>query len=146
MKLTDKMKQDIMTAYAGGVSKSTIAKTFDISYKTVDRLIKSDEMSEIVKSVQQKKEAAAEDIFEYMDKQKERVCLIMNKYLDALADDDKISSATVNQLTTALGTLIDKWTMVREKDTNAEVRLAYIVEQDAPEAPPEEVEDESTDE
>lgn len=144
MKLTEKTK--MFTEYVDGVSKSELSRRYKISRTTLDRMLKDPKNADLLQSATAKKEEIVKDIFDYMDEQKEKVLVIMTKYLDALSDDDKISSATVNQLTTALGTLIDKWTMVREKDTNAEVRLAYIVEQDAPEAPPEEVEDEIIDE
>ena len=49
------------------------------------------------------------DILAYMESQKGLVCEIIGKGLNALNDPDKLKEATPAQITTALGTLIDKW-------------------------------------
>lgn len=66
------------------------------------------------KAFEHKNEQSTADILEYMEKRKAIVCDIMDKYLDELQNSDKIAKATVSQLTTALGTLIDKFTMAKD--------------------------------
>ena len=50
------------------------------------------------------------DILAYMDSKRGIVCEILGKGLEALNDPDKLKEATPAQITTAMGTLIDKWT------------------------------------
>ena len=45
-----------------------------------------------------------------MDAQRETVCQIIGKGLAVLNDPEKLAEATPSQITTAIGTLIDKWT------------------------------------
>ena len=74
-----------------------------------------------------------------MDSKKDAVCLIIDRYLKALLDEDKIEKATTSQLTTALGTLIDKFTMqggrpeqmAEDPLTKALKEMAERMEQDA---------------
>ena len=47
-----------------------------------------------------------------MESQKGLVCEIIGKGLAALNDPEKLAEATPAQITTALGTLIDKWTAI----------------------------------
>lgn len=67
---------------------------------------------EVAQKVTQKKEQNTADILAHMEKNRDKVCLIIDAYLDALLSPAKIASATTSQLTTALGTLIDKFTAI----------------------------------
>ena len=142
MKLTDTIKNKIILEIAEGASKTKVASKYDISRMTVDRLLKNPKYAEMLRNVTKEKEKAEQDIIEHMHQLNGKIITIMDKYLDALSDDEKISSATVNQLTTALGTLIDKWTMAEERDATAEVNIAFLAPVSPPEAPPDDIEEE----
>lgn len=45
-----------------------------------------------------------------MDSKKNDVCGLIDKLLAAMGDEDKLAAATVNQLATAMGIVIDKYT------------------------------------
>lgn len=45
-----------------------------------------------------------------MERKRGIVCKILDKGLDALNSPEKLAEASPAQITTALGTLIDKWT------------------------------------
>ena len=49
-----------------------------------------------------------------MDRQKDKVCGVLDKYLDAMQDNEKIGRANLLQLATAMGILIDKYTAASE--------------------------------
>jgi len=59
----------------------------------------------------QKKEQNTQDILDYMELKKDAVTQVIGRYLEALLDEERISKASPAQITTALGTLIDKWTL-----------------------------------
>lgn len=109
-RLTDRKKKKIIADYAEMGSYNSVAKKHKIAHSTVRRVC--EQSPETLQKVQEKKEQNTQDILAYMENQRDKVCLIMDKYLDALLDDEKISKATTAQLTTSIGTLIDKWTMV----------------------------------
>lgn len=109
-RLTDKQKKKIIADYVELGSYNAVAKKHGVSDKTVKSIVNSD--PEFPRKSEQKKEQNAKDILSHMESQKDKVCLILDKYLDALLDAEKISKATTAQLTTSLGTLIDKWAMI----------------------------------
>lgn len=56
------------------------------------------------------KEENTADILAYMETKRDVVNKIIDRYLIALLEEERIAKATPAQLTTALGTLIDKFT------------------------------------
>lgn len=109
-RLTDKQKKKIIADYVELGSYNAVAKKYKIAPSTVKRLC--DKSPETQQKAKDKKEQNTKDILAHMESQKDKICLILDKYLDALLDEGKIKKATTAQLTTSLGTLIDKWTMV----------------------------------
>lgn len=108
-RLTDKQKKKIIADYVQLQNYTKTAKLNGVSDTTVKRLI-STAPSEMLKKVEQKKEQNTLEMLDYMDSKKERVQEIIDVYLGVLTDPEKLEGATLQQITTALGTLIDKWT------------------------------------
>jgi hypothetical protein len=63
-----------------------------------------------VKKVAQKKEENTAAVLEHMTQQKGKVCGILSLILDEIEDRVKQGDATMTQLATTLGILIDKYT------------------------------------
>ena len=108
--LTDKQKKRIIADYVELGSYNAVAKKHKVSVDTVKRTVLRD--GETAQKAKQKKEQNTADILAHMELKKDKVCQIVDKYLEALLDPQKIEKATTAQLTTALGTLIDKWTAI----------------------------------
>lgn len=123
-RLTDKQKQKIVADYLETGSYRATAKINGVADGTVKRIVL--ECGEIEQKVAQKKEQNTADILAYMDSKKDIVCEILGKGLDVLNDEEKLKEATPAQITTAMGTLIDKWTMISggPKDEAAEDGLS----------------------
>lgn len=113
-RLTDKQKKKIIADYVQLQNYTKTAKLNGVSDTTVKRLI-STAPSEILKKVEQKKEQNTLEMLDYMDSKKERVQEIIDVYLGVLTDPEKLEGATLQQITTALGTLIDKWTAIDDR-------------------------------
>lgn len=111
--LTDKQKKKIIADYAECGNYSEVARKHHISFDTVKRVVTRD--PETLKKTEQKKKQNTLDILSYMESKKNTVCEFIDKYLDAMMNDEKIAAATVNQLSTALGTVIDKFTANSQK-------------------------------
>ena len=110
-RLTDRQKKKILADYVQLGSYNATAKAHGVSRQTVKNIV--DANGQIRQELQQKKEENTADILAYMESQKDIVCQIIGKGLAVLNDPDKLAEATPSQITTALGTLIDKWTQVQ---------------------------------
>lgn len=107
-RLTDRQKKKIIADYMAVESYNAVAKMNGVSKDTVKRIIQNCE--NFAQKAQQKKEDNTADILAYMESQRGMVCEIIGKGLTVLNDEEKLKEATPAQITTALGTLIDKWT------------------------------------
>ncbi len=117
-RLTDRQKKKILADYVQLGSYNATAKINGCSLNTVKKLVQ--ENADIAELCIQKKMENTTDILAYMESQRKTVCEIIGKGLAALNDPDKLAEATPAQITTALGTLIDKWTAVKDAaDSNA---------------------------
>lgn len=109
-RLTDQQKKKIVADYIQLGSYNATAKINGCSLNTVKKIVQSN--AEVAEICNQKMRENTTDILEYMESQKRVVCEIIGKGLTALNDPVKLAEATPNQITTALGTLIDKWAMI----------------------------------
>ena len=107
-RLTDRQKKKIVADYLECQSVNLAAKKNGVSWDSAKKAL--EDAGEIEKKLEQKKEENTADILAYMESQKGLVCEIIGKGLAALNDPEKLAEATPAQITTALGTLIDKFT------------------------------------
>lgn len=110
-KLTDKQKKKIIADYVQLGSYNAVAKLHGVAASTVRKIVLSD--PENKEKLNLKKEENTADILAYMESQKGLVCEIIGKGLAELSKPEKLEAATMSQITTALGTLIDKWGMAK---------------------------------
>lgn len=108
-RLTDKQKKKIVADYLELGSYNATANRNGVSNHTVKRVVL--EVPEISQKIKQKKAENTADILAYMESQRGLVCEIIGKGLAVLNDEEKLREATPAQITTALGTLIDKWAL-----------------------------------
>ena len=125
-RLTDKQKKKIIADYLDLGSDNAVAKIHGVSRQTVKNVVTAD--PEIGRKLQQKKEENTADILAYMDSKRGIVCEILGKGLEALNDPDKLKEATPAQITTAMGTLIDKWTGTSGGGSGVKVELGEMEE------------------
>ena len=120
-RLTDRQKKKILADYVQLGSYNATAKINGCSLNTVKKLVQGN--ADIAELCIQKKMENTTDILAYMESQRETVCEIIGKGLTALNDPEKLAAATPAQITTALGTLIDKWTLLQGSRDKADVRV-----------------------
>lgn len=109
-RIKDKTRKAIIADRACGESIRAIAKKYAVSTTSVQRIIQ--ESPELTQLVTQKKAENTADILAYMESKRGVVCEIIEKGLAALNSAEKLEDASPVQITTALGTLIDKWATV----------------------------------
>jgi hypothetical protein len=112
-RLTDKQKKKIIADYVQLQNYTKTAKLNDVAESTVRKIVKNN--PDCANQCDIKKEQNTQDMLSYMDSKKERVQEIIDVYLGVLTDPEKLEGATLQQITTALGTLIDKWTVIDDR-------------------------------
>lgn len=113
-RLTDRQKQKIIADYLELGSYNATAKINGVSDSTVKRAVRS--CGDFTKKAEQKKNENIADMLSYMDARKAEAQGIIDKYLEALADPDKIEGATLSQIATAMGIVIDKFMKTHTED------------------------------
>lgn len=112
-RLTDKQKKKIIADYVQLQNYTKTAKLNDVAESTVRKIVKNN--PDCANQCDIKKEQNTQDMLSYMESKKEHVQEIIDVYLGVLTDPEKLEGATLQQITTALGTLIDKWTVIDDR-------------------------------
>lgn len=105
-RLTDRQKKRIIADYVNLGSYNAVAKKYGISHQTVKRAVIGDETT--TKKVQQKKEQNTMDMLAFMESRKKKTQDVIDQLLAAMPD--KINKASLVQLGTVYGILVDKAT------------------------------------
>lgn len=109
-RLTDKQKKKIVADYLESGSLRAAGRKNGVCGNTVKRIV--EECSDIERKIADKKEKNTADILAYMESKRQEVCGIIDIGLSVLPD--KIRDArTASEVTTALGTLLDKFMAIR---------------------------------
>lgn len=119
--INPRKRKKIVADYVALGSYAAAARINGVAPNSVKRIVAAE--PEIARLCAQKKEQDTQDVLAYMGQQSDLVCEIIGKGLTALADDDKLAAANPAQITTAIGTLIDKWTMVRDRQMQSGVQV-----------------------
>ena len=115
-----------MADYLETQSVNAAATRNGVAWDTAKRVL--DESGDIAQKLEEKKAQNSEDILAYMDSQRQVVCEIIGKGLTVLNDPEKLREATPAQITTAIGTLIDKWTQMGRADSDGGGGVVLIPE------------------
>lgn len=118
--MTNKQRKKIIADYLETQSVNAAAKKNKVSWKTAKQVIDGEE--DLTKKLEEKNAADTAEILAYMDSKKTIVCNIIGKGLDALNDQEKLNAANPAQITTAMGTLIDKFTVGEKPKTAGDDR------------------------
>lgn len=112
-KLTDKQKKKMIAMYAECQNYSLVAREFGVSETTARRQIKGD--AKTAEKVERKKAENTASILAHMTNQKGKVCSLLDRLIEAMDDPEKMKNSTLPQIATALGILVDKYTMDESK-------------------------------
>lgn len=120
-RVPDLKRKQIIADYLETGSYSATARNFGVCDNTVKRIVGN--CQDIAEKVEEKRQQNTEDVLRFMETKREVVCEIIEKGLNVLNDEEKLAQATPAQITTALGTLIDKWTSVQKLTDNSAVSV-----------------------
>lgn len=125
-RLTDRRKKKIVADYLETESYNATAKKNGVCGQTVRRIV--EESQGITEKLKQKKNENTADVLAYMESQRGLVCEIIGKGLAALNEPYKLAEATPAQITTALGTLIDKFVMIDENEKRSDDGVRVVID------------------
>ncbi len=107
-RLTDKQKKQIIADYVQIGSYNATAKANGVSLNTVKKIVQ--ENADIAQKCNHKKEQNTLDMLAFMDSRKEKAQNIIDIYLAALVDPEKVDGAPLTAIATSLGIIVDKFT------------------------------------
>lgn len=119
MKLNDELKKKIIADYIECENYSAVARKYNISRQTVANVVNGDK--EFSEKLHQKKEENKKNVIEYMGDKGCEVCSLIDVYLAELASEDKIKRASLIQIATALGIVIDKFTVEKSQKSAEDI-------------------------
>ena len=112
-RLTDRQKKKIVADYVQLQSYARTAKLNDVAESTVRKIVKDNPKCADLCAL--KKEQNTQDMLSYMQDMVGDAQNLMRLYMDAMADPEKIAEATLPQLSTAFGTIVDKFSMLGDR-------------------------------
>ena len=115
-RLTDRQKKRIVSDYVNIGSYNTVGKMHGISATTVKNVVLKN--SETVGLCEQKKKQNTMDMLEFLETRKQKKQDIIDQLLDCMPD--KIPRASLVQIVTAYGVLVDKSTLLSGNDKKDE--------------------------
>lgn len=114
-RLTDRQKKKIVADYVQLQSYARTAKLNDVAESTVRKIVKDNPKCADLCAL--KKEQNTQDMLSYLDSKREEAQDLLGLYLKAMADTNKIAEATLPQLSTAFGTIVDKFAMLGDQNS-----------------------------
>lgn len=107
-RLTDKQKKKIVSDYIMLGSYNATSKVNGVSPNTVKKIVNGN--ADIAEKCEQKREQNTLEMMAFMESRKVDAQNVVDEYLKALANPEKIEEATLSQIATALGIVVDKFT------------------------------------
>lgn len=114
-RLTDRQKKKIVADYVQLQSYARAAKLNDVAESTVRKIVKDNPKCADLCAL--KKEQNTQDMLSYLGSKRGEAQDLLGLYLQAMADPDKIAEATLPQLSTAFGTIVDKFAMLGDQSS-----------------------------
>ena len=106
--IPDKLRKKVIAEYVECGNYSAVARKFKLSVNGVKKIVQGD--TDCAAQCEQKKKENTVAVLAHMDARKKDVCEIIDILLAAIRDPDKIAAAPLNQIATAMGIIIDKYT------------------------------------
>ena len=107
MKLTDERKKMIIADYVITHNFCETARNCGVSATSVRNVVHAE--PEFADRLEQKKAEIGDRVVQYLASKEDKLYRFIDTYLDAMLDPDKIKAASVNQLSTTFGTVLDKF-------------------------------------
>ena len=114
-RLTDRDRQKIIADYVETENYRETGRLNGVSDTTVRRIV--DNEPDVLYKVAQKKEQTTQDMLTFIESRRDKAQLFIDAALEVLPE--KLDGASLNQVATALGIVVDKFTKLKEIDLPA---------------------------
>lgn len=111
--MTDAEERRIVADYVQSGSYCEAARRNGIVETSARRVVKR--RPDLMEEAREASGVVEQTMVEYLQTQRGRVTAIIDQYLGALAELDRFDKLTPVQLSTVIGTLIDKWAMLQSQ-------------------------------
>lgn len=125
-RLTDAKKKSIIADYAILGTYSATARKHKVSVDTVKRTVLADPETHDI--VNKKRDENTLDMLAYMDSKSGEAQSFIDACMTALLEPERMNKAKLSEITTAMGTVIDKFTNIGQLNENALSKLDKIIE------------------
>lgn len=115
-RLTDRQKKKLVADYIDLQSYNAVSKIYGVSRQTVKNIVEKE--PDIGQRLQQKKDENTQEAISYLDGRRSKIEEAIDLHLDVLTNKDKIAAATLSQVSTSFGTLVDKLLIANDKRGN----------------------------
>lgn len=130
-KLSDEDKAVIKTLYIEGNTQTYLANMFNVSVPTIGKVVNNKD-DELLKRLKTKKdEEIALDMVSFMDSKRYLAQDFIFKCLNELLKPEKLSKARLTEITTALGTIYDKFAPIPDMSNTESSNLIEAISQQA---------------
>lgn len=126
--LTDEQERKIVADYEATGTYAEAARRNGISESGVKKVVLRRE--DLRTEAQEAAEAVSQTMEEYLRAQTARVQEIIDTYLEALTELDRFEKLTPVQLSTVIGTLIDKWAPLKRDSGGQSAGVIILPEVD----------------
>ena len=111
-KLSEKQEAEIIMKLTDGATQTSLANEYGVDRKTISNI--KNRHPEYTQKVAQKKEENVKSILDFMDSIKGDVCELLSMMLEYMSDKEKLEKASLNQIATAFGIVVDKFTATEQ--------------------------------
>lgn len=125
-RLTDRQKKKVIADYASCENYAEVSRKHGISRDTVKRVVQGDPQSAVIAT--QKREQNTLDMLAYLDSKQSEAQLFIDVCMAEMLTPGRLKNARVSEITTAMGTVIDKFTKSSQLNENALAKLDKLLE------------------
>lgn len=125
-RLTDRQKKKIIADYVSCENYAEVARKHGVHASTVRRLTAGNK--EMHEKARQKKEQNTLDMLAYMESKQGEAQLFIDACMLEMLKPGRLESARLSEITTAMGTVIDKFTQASQFNENATQKLDKLLE------------------
>lgn len=125
LKLTDRQRKKAIADYVNGESIRSISRRLKVAPSTIKRIIDADPKTK--QAATDKKDENTLDMLAYMDGKTREAQSFIDACMTEMLTPGRLEKAKLSEITTAMGTVIDKWTNVGKLNESALSKLDQII-------------------
>jgi hypothetical protein len=125
-RLSDRKRKQIVADYVGCGVLAQVARKHGVSVRAVKNALAADAQS--LEKLAEKKQQNTLDMLEYLDANSDMAIAFVGVCMGELLKEGRLEKARPSEITTAMGTVIDKFTGARQMKDSANAKLDALIE------------------